>query len=334
MEENEKLLLQSESLDYFDVIITPASGPRSFCTMGFDLFTLKSQIPQQRKWLIGGSTGALRSIALVASKLTGENLIEYLVEHYSEMIYQHGDSPETLKNMMYALYEKIAPPALIRDILNHPEFDIGIIVTNIKKPYCDYSDGFLKIYFLTFGLLSLVNSTWMNKFMSRIIFTTNKCNFIRETDDIEFASLTEDNFYDVIHATCGIPFVQTRCDRIGEDFKGLFMDAALTNYMLNIEIMKPMRALFLHDYTNQDPIRQRFIDLYVPWKRTPRKYFTNCSIIGPTKAFKEALPEKNLPSVGDWFETIYIDSPQLRQQNWLRAYQLSCKVFKNYKPNF
>ena len=91
--------------------------------------------------------------------------------------------------------------------------------------------------------------------------------------------------------------------------------------------MSPKRALFLHDYTDEDNIKQTFLDLYIPWRKTPDEYFRNCSIISPTKEFKDMLPEQELPTVTDWFNQKYIDFPELRQKNWIEAYILSCELF-------
>lgn len=57
-----------------------------------------------RKWLLGGSTAALRNCALLASSRMPEGpgpcLTEQLKEHFVEMVYRRGDTAETLAPMM------------------------------------------------------------------------------------------------------------------------------------------------------------------------------------------------------------------------------------------
>lgn len=113
----ERCRLASRGVDYFAIIAAPATGPRAFITMGFDLHFADLALAGRltgTKWLLGASTGALRFSALLAASACGSNgdrsaasLTEQLRDHFMGMTYRHGDKPAVLSPMMRALRHKV-----------------------------------------------------------------------------------------------------------------------------------------------------------------------------------------------------------------------------------
>lgn len=169
--------------------------------------------------------------------------------------------------------------------------------------------------------------------MSKILFVTAECPFIKEDSNITVLKLTEENFYDVLHATCGIPFVQTRCTKIGKELQGLFYDAALSAYSFNIPIHdSSYQALLLNDGFKKHLIHSWF-DTYHPWKTISDDHFTNISVLSVTNAFLEVLPDRRFPHTSDWFVREYIEHPKKRQDNWATTAFLSRWIFKTLSFN-
>lgn len=328
--------LSEKELDYFNVYMFQASGPRSFCTIGFEYHMLpifqsilsSDTAVTQKKWLLSGSTGALRSIAIISTLITGNDHVKLLEDHYISMTYKYGDTSEQLEQIMYELYETVAPPSIVKEILHHPLFELGIMVTSMSETFCTLSDHWLKFYFVVYGLGSVLFPSVLNKMMSKILFVTAECPFIKEDSNITVLKLTVDNFYDVLHATCGIPFVQTRCTKIGKELQGLFYDAGLSAYSFNVPIEdSSYQALLFNDGIKTQLIHSWF-DMYNPWKTISDEYFTNCSVLSMTSEFLELLPDKRFPQSSDWFVREYIEHPEKRQHNWTTTAFLSKQMFQ------
>ncbi|KAI9139807.1 hypothetical protein BKA69DRAFT_1083538 [Paraphysoderma sedebokerense] len=97
--------------------------------------------------------------------------------------------------------------------------------------------------------------------------------------------------------------------------------------MLNFAISNPSYpALLLGDYTNK-VVKQTFFDLYIPWRQPPDNFFRNCTVVCPSEKYVEMLPDKQLPTVSDWFDKRYMKEPSFRQENWKTAYELSLKYW-------
>ncbi|KAJ3111660.1 hypothetical protein HK098_008367 [Nowakowskiella sp. JEL0407] len=333
--EKEKDRLKTTQLDYFNVFFGPATGPRGFASCGFEK-TIKQLHSQKQlsspKWLIGGSTAALRFLAIVSSIISKRNINHEMKEHFCEMMYQRGDTAAVLRPMMEAMYRICAPPELRKMVLNHPDFRIGIMVARVKDTYSELSDWSLKVTFGAYFFMNMLDPKYLEGFIDRICFYTGSepPTFLdgdENTQKIKFVPLTEDNIYEVLHATTCIPFVQERCDYISGIGPGLYFDAAVTDLTLNSNISdSSVRALILGDLPN-NVVKQTAFDTLLPWRNLPPSYRENVSVLCPSPEFVKLLPEQKLPSVHDWFNGRYIDDPELRKKNWREAYNLSLRSF-------
>lgn len=325
---SEQRRLHSLDLDYFTAYIAPASGPKSFVTMGFEeRFTAHhNDSVTSPKWFIGASTGALRFISLITTIVTHNDAITGLVEQYCDMVYKRGDTPATLKPMMDKLYTIVAPEECLDAILNHDQYRLLIPVTRLRQPclkLCS-SDFALKGCFATALLANMVTPASIPYIFEQLYFYTGpeEPQWLDKTHK-SFHRLTKQNFYQVLHATTAVPFVQERCCYIDGVGEGLFLDGGVCDFTLNFVITDPnFQALLLSDELN-GAVQLSGLDYYVPWRKPNPRVFEHVSIIYPRREFLDGLPKSHLPSVRDWFKDEYIESPEKRRHHWRTTRQRS-----------
>ncbi|KAJ3098483.1 hypothetical protein HDU97_003982 [Phlyctochytrium planicorne] len=321
-------------MDYFRIFFGPASGPRCFATVGFEAH-MKDLVARglisSPKWLVGASTSALRFMALLSSLANGKDVTSELKEMYCEMYYKTGDTPQVLRPMMEKCYRICAPEDALEKALSNPMFKIAILVANISPRYRNLSDWQLKSILVYYGLKNLVSPKYLSGLVSRICFYSGDevpyflANGLGGPNSIQFVKLTQKNVYAVLHATTCIPFIQERCTFIPDFGEGLFVDGALTDYTLNVQLQDPeYPALLLGDCLQRE-FSPTVFDTKVPWRTPPKTFFDHCSLVHPTTAFAKRIPDGALPSVGDWFKPQYIKDPTRRHQNWRMTYDTSQK---------
>lgn len=320
------------SPDKFTVFAAPASGPRGFTTMGFDTAFFQMAIDSKihgNKWFLGGSTAALRFCCLISSIIVNHNLSNSMREHFTDMTYKAGDTPQVLSPMMEQLINICAPEELIDKIVSHPDLHLAIMVAHFDPCYISYPDWRLKMVFLSLFLLNLVRPGQMSKFYKRTCFYTGpEPPPFFDDKTVEFCPITARNLKSVLKATTCVPFVSERVSSIhGLDAAGLFYDGAICDYHMNVCITNPdYQMLFLGDVPDKH-IKQSFFDVIVPWKGAPDSYFENCSVIKPSDLFVDKILGKRLPNVSDWFDKDYIKDPEKRKASWRSVYNLSLEYW-------
>ncbi|KAJ1561115.1 hypothetical protein HK096_005937 [Nowakowskiella sp. JEL0078] len=273
------------------------------------------------KWFIGASTGALRFVAFISSILSKRNHTRELKEHFCNMVYHYGDSPNTLRPQMEALYRICLPTDLIDAVLGHEQFKIAIMVADFG------SLGLTGV--LAGAILNTANPNYISRVLKRVCFYSGSElpsfleNGVGGKDSITFCKLTKDNVYQVFHATTCVPFVQV--GGLLKCFNGYFADGAFCDYMLNVKLEGPqLHGLILGDYP-ENKVKATFFDLHIPWRTIPESFRECVSVVCPSKEFLSYLPEKKLPSISDWFSPRYISNPAIRQDNWRVVYNLSLR---------
>ncbi|KNC99759.1 uncharacterized protein SPPG_09257 [Spizellomyces punctatus DAOM BR117] len=286
--QTERQSLESADLDYFSIYIAPASGPSGLTTTGFES-RIKNLYAKSKlsgtKWLVGSSTGAMRFMALIGSLVSTErNLTEELMKHYCWMQYNAGDTPQILRPMMDQLYRLVAPPDLMSDILTHPQFRLAIIVSNIRDSYQQLPDWALRAVLGCYAVGNLVNERALTGLCERIVFYSGDevpkflANGFGGENNTRFVKLVKENVYEVLHGTTCIPFVQERCESIPGAGEGLYLDGALTDYMLNVQFTDPShRALLLSDQPTSN-VYPTALDAMFRWRTVPISYLEHCSI--------------------------------------------------------
>ncbi|KAJ3196689.1 hypothetical protein HK101_008028 [Irineochytrium annulatum] len=214
--------LQRDGLNYFKVFFGPASGPRSFVTVGFDKHVMEMVANGEiveRKWIVseqGASTSALRFMALLSSLATGRDVSNELKEHYCQMIYRKGDTPQVLRPMMEECYRIVAPPDAIDAALGHPHLKIAILVGDINRPYRNLPDWKFKCVLAAYAVANAVNTDLLAGLVSRVCFYSGDVeprfleNGLGGRGAIRFVRLTRENVFAVLHATTCIPFIQKK----------------------------------------------------------------------------------------------------------------------------
>mmetsp|Transcript_30529 Transcript_30529/g.67662 ORF Transcript_30529/g.67662 Transcript_30529/m.67662 type:complete len:412 (+) Transcript_30529:154-1389(+) len=330
---SEHELLQKKGWDYFSVYAGGASGPRSFVTMGFDKQFSKlvdSGAITGDKWLLGGSTAALRFCALISGLISRKNISYELKEHFAKMVYKPGDTPKTLAPMMEALFLKVLPPHLADKVLRHPSLHLCIMVTQLRPAYQNLPEWQLKALFGLFLGANVVTPASLKLLQRRLCFYTgpHPPPFITPADEVTCLPLTSQNVYQVLHATTCLPFMSERCEYIAGVGSGLFFDGALSDYHLNLASTPEYPLLLLGDGPGP-AFKQTLWDAYT-WRRAPSQYRRNVTVLYPTQQFVECLEAGKLPTVFDYFSKQYIADPPLRQRHWRQAYDLSLSHFPGH----
>ncbi|KAI9347998.1 hypothetical protein DFJ73DRAFT_836164 [Zopfochytrium polystomum] len=323
--------LAAAGLDYFKVFFGPASGPRGFATCGFEreLCALAREGKlSNEKWLAGASTGALRFVALITSLVSEADASDQLKEHFCEMTYRIGDTPAILRGMMEACYRICLPPSHIDAVLNHPTLRLAIFVAQVNPRYADYPEWRFKCLAAWYAARHVFDTTKVAEMLSRVCFYSGDeapeflADGLGGKESVRFVKLTRDNIYEVLHATTCVPYVQEHCTHITGVGTGLFFDGALTDFSMNTHLTSPSHpGLLLSDSLTRLSLRPTVFDSYTPWRAPPAALFTHASVVCPTQAFVDRLPDRKLPHIRDWFNPSYIAFPESRKRNWRECFR-------------
>jgi hypothetical protein len=326
-------LLKRHGLNYFKYYVLPAAGPKAFVSSGFE-YQLKSLHAKGKitgkKWFIGGSTGALRACAFLSGLLTGKDLTKEIKDTYCKMHYDESKGSDDLGKMMLEMFETCLPVNCVNDVLNHPQFKIAIIVTELA-PMASYLPPIaLKSLFAGVIVANAVFEAAAPAVCNTICFYTGDSPpaCLLKDNSLSFTRLVPENVYQVLHATTAIPFVSKPCHYIHGRGTGLFYDGGMTNYYLNFELQNP--AILLGDLHPEEPIYRTGFDAFIPsilQRSLPARYLNHCSVVRPTHVYMQQFPDGKLPSVSDWFNKQYIDKPHLRHEFWNNAFNLSRKFW-------
>jgi hypothetical protein len=331
---------ENMDISRFKIFVAPASGPRGMTTMGFDEQFAKKYVSsnhphtQESRWFVGGSTAALRFVALIASVCSGKNYTRRLQEYFTEMTYRKGDRPSVLTPMMKNLIRICCPRKYIPDIIHHPHLHLCIFVVRLRNPI-DTPDWKLKISFIKMFFMNAWSEYWLHQCFDTIIYYTGKQppSFLlnhnhNHLNPIQFEPLTETNIRTVLRATTCIPFVSERITQIG-DRSGLFFDGAIGHYHLNLRCnLEQFPVLYLADQPPHTKIKKTFFDTVLPWRGVSETELKYCLRVHPTEFFKDQVPNRRFPHVSDWFDQTYIQFPEQRKHSWNTVYRLSTYYWK------
>lgn len=309
-------------------------------TSGFETQFSKMYASDQitgKKWFVGASTGALRSIALLSTIIKQQkdpsfNATKNILKQFCDMVYKPGDTPDVLKPLMERMYLLAAPEDCIEQVLHHPTLHLAIIVTALDESYILMSDTQLKARLAWIGAKYVFSAECLSKTVKRICFYTGPSppEFLKDSmypKELQYIRLTRSNVYDVLHATTCIPFIQQRCNFIDGLGKGVFMDGAITDFMLSIQVCHGQYPSLLVSDTVDGQVCQSVFDIWTPWKSTPKCYYLNCSVVCPSRDILQYFPDGTLPTVKDYFKKEYIETPQKRQDKFYKTYELSQVIF-------
>lgn len=306
----------------YRIIVAPASGPRGIITMGFDRQFVNEYRPGQSRWLIGGSTAALRFVAVIATLLSGVDRSKQLQQFFTNISYRKTDTQKTLTRLMNELIDTCAPVKWISAILRHPELHLCFFVVRFFNT--NLSNAKLRLVMAQLFISNLRNK--LHTHYEPIVYYTGTQPPPFITDPhVRFVRLTETNYRQVLLATTCIPFLSEHVNEI-DDSTGTFLDGAFYHYHFNIDNSDKYPALYLGDEIGS--VKRNVMDYFVPWRQVSDFDLRNCTRIFPTDYYRRQLPNQRFPRVSDWFDEDYIEHPERRQQSWNKAYELSLTHWK------
>ena len=295
----------------FDVYVGPSTASKFLSTIGFDYMLVNSR-PKKVKWLVGGSMGALRFVAVIASMVSGKDYITVLIDHICNMTYTPTSTPKDLEQMMEQLYDKLLPDDIIDDVLSHPYFKICIFVTRMPDFLIPWGDMLKKIYLIVSAILP-------NHWTRYCFYSGNDPPPFCYTDIR--CKITPSNFKDILRSTTCIPGMQVACNYIDGSGRGCWTDAAFSNYHLNFDL-ENLKGLVLSD-------QLRLYDTFCSISTHKRKNF---SVLYPTHLFFRQLHENKNPSLSDWLNPLYYNDPPRRIRYWKHCAAFSKKIFEMISP--
>lgn len=334
IEHREKLSRQG--LDYFQYFFLPSAGPKCFVSAGFEDLLLQQHQEgsiSSEKWLIGGSTGALRAFAFVNRSITGRDHTTFLKNHYCSMLYQNGTGAQELHQMMQDAFYVCAPREEMLKSLSHSHFRLGIIVAKVHPCFDHLPYIVLKLILGLIVILNWLTPSALQLFCTRLCFYTGPTppKNLKTSSGIDFIPLTESNVYQVLHATTCIPFLSKPCRFIEGVGSGLYFDGGLTDFYLNFILDSQHEpGMLLADLEENQAVPRSALDHFVPLafqRQLPSEYFKHVSYIRPMLLYINSLPDGQLPAVNDWFRQEYIQNPSKRHEKWNSAFHLSKKTW-------
>lgn len=340
--------LHVKSINDFDIVILPPTGPECICNAGFDYAFIEnynnmkssssssSPLPSpssnqtiKHTTFICGSFGAYRTLALLTSIVTNQDMTSVFYNHIIDMTYKDKDSPETLEVMMSELRNKIINNTTIDRILKSDDFRMVVIVNRLKPIY---NHMHVIIQYFCMFLLGCVSIFYpivlQDALFDRLCFYTgsNPQEMFSNNYFDEYHTLTIHNFSDVLKASSCIPGITVNADYIDGIGKGIYMDGGLSDINIGFKVKNNYSGVVLHSSLS---LFQNYFQSVIKYPNIPADFLKNLSVIFPSKHCIKNTPDNRLAYLSDWFDKEYISNPNKRKKNWKLLKSLSQQHLHN-----
>lgn len=311
----------------FDAFYGPASGPAFLSTAGFEFEVLRQawwrRKNERRRWLCGGSAGAMRFVALlraVARGGGGEEVLWRFARTFAEMVYDHNSTPEDLERMMEGVFDTLLPSSReeVEAMIDHPAFGLAVFVCRMPPLLASLPRAAMA----ALGAASFLAPGAEGMVAERLCFHSPSSlpPLRRPGDGITYMPLTAENLRDVLRATTSIPGLSVPRRRIAGREGGWFCDAGVVEYEFNLRPPASCRTLVLNRNVGARLYGTFFDSIF----ERPRYLPPWVTVLSPSPRLFRAYPH---PSIADWFDTHLISNPRERVERWMHAMQTSRAAF-------
>lgn len=284
--------------DAVDVVAGAAGGPKWLVLCGLDEAIFSSWIMERTGplFLLGSSVGAWRFAALAQGMDAHARFRDAYLNQRFETIPTPSQASAEIKKFIDAALADGGP----QRALSHRHARLNVLCVRCKGPYASDNRRTLFFFMALAGLLNLVGRRLLGLLFTRVLFfdprDTPPFHPLRGFPTAA-VRLTEANLTDAVMASGSMPVIMEGVRDIEGAGSGLYRDAGILDYHLDIPFGCTGLVLYPH-YTEK--ITPGWFDKHLAWRRPSAQNMANVILVCPSPSFVSSLPLGKIPSREDF----------------------------------
>lgn len=298
--------IRRHGLSANDIRLIPAAagGPKGLILTHLDRFLFADWLAKSRQPidLVGVSIGAWRMVSGMTPDphVTFEQFATgYTDEYYEPPAGKRLPTPDQLSNGILNNLKGMFESNL-SSILAHDRYRLHI-VTSRGRGVLDQADGARSLLgFAALALSNAVSRKAVGGFLERVIFSTGGHVPPVALKDLptRYVSLHQENFYEVVRASCSIPYLFETVRSIDSAPAGAYWDGGIIDYHLHWNYDAMPHGLVLYPHFQQQII-PGWLDKPIKWRLGPASNLSNVVVLAPSPKWVTNLPGGKLPDRKD-----------------------------------
>jgi len=305
--------------DHIDVIPGAAGGPKGLILGAIDRLLFGDWLPKSNHpiHLVGASIGAWRmATACLSSPIEGFARLEHDYVHQDYAL-EPGRKRPTAQQISSTFQENLQSfySGRIVEVLQHSRYRLHVLCSRGKRILNRERPIFTPLGYAIAYLSNACSRRWLGLWLERTVFSSPEIKGHNEhpftTDDFRslILPLTEENFLQVIQASCSIPFALNAVPAISGAPAGAFWDGGITDYHLHLGY----KGLVLYPHF-QRAIVPGWLDKQLRSRHRPTPFLDNTIVLAPDPSWVQRLPNQKLPDRTDFLT--YSSDLKSRIRNW------------------
>jgi hypothetical protein len=295
--------------DMVEVVAGAAGGPKWLVLCGLDRAIFTSWIMERTRplHLIGSSVGSWRFAALAQ----GMDAYEKFLKAYFRQKYTTIPTARMVSAEIDKILDAYLDAEGIKKLLKHPFARLSCLAVKCSWPGSVDRKYLVILSMVMAGLLNLVNRKLLRIFFSRTLYHDARDLppfFHMEGFPIQQVKLTEANVHDAVLASGSMPVIMEGIKDISGSTKGMYRDAGIIDYHLDIPFKSDSIVLYPH---YMERIITGWFDKILKWRKPAVKNMENVVLLCPGKAFVDMLPGRKIPSREDFKEYWHRDADRI-----------------------
>ena len=292
-----------------DVVAGAAGGPKWLVLCGLDRAIFTSWIMERTRpvHLIGSSVGSWRFAALAQGMDAYERFLEaYFLQKYTTIPTARMASAEIGK-----ILDAYLDQEGINRLLTHPFARLNCLAVRCSWPGSVERKFMVMLSMVLAGLLNLVSRRLLRIFFSRTLYYDGRDLppfFQMEGFSMQQVKLTPANVHQAVLASGSMPVIMEGIQDIPGAAKGMYRDAGIIDYHLDIPFKSDSIVLYPH---YMERIIPGWFDKLLSWRRPAAKNMENVVLLCPGKAFVDMLPGRKISSREDFREYWHRDTERI-----------------------
>ncbi|MEJ7930151.1 phospholipase [Ramlibacter sp. AN1015] len=298
-----------EGLRAEDIGAIPAAagGPKGLVLGPLDRFIFGDWLPRssQPVHLVGASIGAWRMAAAClpdASAAFARLSHDYIRQQYEVAPGRRMPTPEHVSERfgqgLRSFYgEQVA------SVLGHPRWRLHVVTARGRHLLGREHRLATPLGYLGAFLSNAVHRKALGAWLERVVFSTGGASLPFDTQDFRTrrVALTQDNFFQVVQASCSIPFALRAVHDIPGAPPGAYWDGGITDYHLHLCWHPPSRGGGLVLYPHfQRAVVPGWLDKGLRWRHAATSFLDHMVVLAPDPAWVARLPNGKLPDRTDF----------------------------------
>lgn len=318
-----------------DVGVVPAAagGPKGLVLGPLDRFLFGHWLPRTNHpiHLVGASIGAWRmATACLHHPVEAFERLErdYIAQDFAM---PGGKAPTAADiSRRFADNLQLFYGGRVREVLEHPRFRLHVVTSRGKHLLGREHRLATPLGYLGAFLSNSLHRKAMGLWLERVVFSVpeagNACRLPFGADDYPTrqVTLTEENFYPALQASCSIPFVLNAVHDIPGAPPGAYWDGGITDYHLHLKYdcgSGPNLVLYPHFQRSVVP---GWLDKGLKWRHRATPFLDTMVVLAPDPQWVGTLPNGKLPDRTDF--TRYGLDLQARVRDWTTAVRASARL--------